>query len=468
MSHGGSFPEGFLWGAATAAYQIEGAVHDDGRGPSIWDTFSHTPGAVVGGDTGDVAADHYHRYLEDVDLMASLNLAAYRFSIAWPRIQPDGTGPVNSRGLAFYDRLVDALLARGIIPAATLYHWDLPQALEDAGGWPERDTARRFADYAGLVHRALGDRVDLWTTLNEPWCTANLGYWSGIHAPGRREPGQALAAMHHLLLGHGMAIDAMRAQARPEEQLSITLNLWPVLPASDGPQDSAAADLMDGLQNRVFLDPVLRGAYPQDVIAATSDLTDWEFVQPGDLAVISRPIDLLGVNYYAPLRAGAEPETTQRTSFPADRGIRVLPPQGAVTGMGWEINPGAFTDLLVRLQTEYGIPVVVTENGAAFPDVLESTGQVEDPGRLAYIAGHVGAVHDAIARGADVRGYFAWSLLDNFEWAEGYAKRFGIVYVDYDTMARHPKSSARWFAETARLSQLQPATRVGRATAGAP
>ncbi|MDH3957895.1 MAG: GH1 family beta-glucosidase [Actinomycetota bacterium] len=467
MSNEGRFPEGFLWGAATAAYQIEGAVHEDGRGPSIWDTFSHTPGAVVGGDTGDVAADHYHRYVEDVELMASLNLAAYRFSIAWPRIQPDGSGPVNGAGMAFYDRLVDALLARGIAPAVTLYHWDLPQALEDAGGWPARDTALRFADYAALVHGALGDRVDLWTTLNEPWCSANLGYWSGVHAPGRTEPGQSLAAMHHLLLGHGMAIDAMRAQARVEEQLSITLNLWPVLPASHSPEDAAAADLMDGFQNRVYLDPVLRGAYPQDVIAATSDLTDWEFVKPGDLDVISRPIDLLGVNYYAPLRAGGEPDAAARTSFPADRGIRRLPPEGALTEMGWEINPGAFADLLVQLHTEYGIPLVVTENGAAFPDVLESTGQVEDSQRRAYIAGHVGAVHDAITRGADVRGYFAWSLLDNFEWAEGYAKRFGIVYVDYATMARHPKSSARWFAETARRSQLQPASRDGRAAGGA-
>ncbi len=468
MSTVGCFPEGFLWGAATAAYQIEGAVHEDGRGPSIWDTFSHTPGAVVGGDTGDVAADHYHRYLEDVELMASLDLAAYRFSIAWPRIQPDGTGPVNGAGVGFYDRLVDALLARGITPAVTLYHWDLPQALEDAGGWPERETALRFADYAALVHGALGDRVDLWTTLNEPWCSANLGYWYGVHAPGRTEPGRALAAMHHLLLGHGMAIDAMRAQARAEEQLSITLNLWPVLPASQSPEDTAAADLMDGFQNRVFLDPVLRGTYPQDVIAATSDLTDWAFVKPGDLAVISRPIDLLGVNYYAPLRAGGEPDAAARTSFPADRGIRLLPPQGTLTEMGWEINPGAFADLLVALHTEYGIPVVVTENGAAFPDVLEPTGQVEDPRRLAYIAGHVGAVHDAIARGADVRGYFAWSLLDNFEWAEGYAKRFGIVYVDYDTMTRHPKSSARWFAETARHSRLQPTSSDRPVAGGAP
>ena len=406
MSTAGCFPEGCLWEAATAAYQIEGAVHEDGRGPSIWDTFSHTPGAVVGGDTGDIAANHYHR--------------------------------------------------------------DLPQALEDAGGWPERDTALRFADCAALVHGGLGDQVELWTTLNEPWCSASLGYWSGAHAPGRTEPGQALAAMHHLLLGPGMAIDAMRAQARAEEQLSITLNLWPVLPASRNPEDTAAAGLIDGFQSRVYLDPVLRGTYPQDVIAATSDVTDWEFVKPGDRAVISTPIDLIGVNCYAPLRAGWEPDAAARTGFPADRGIRLLPPEGMVTSMGWEINPGAFADLLVTVQTDYGIPVVVTENGAAFPDVLEPTGRVDDPARLAYIAGHVGAVHDAIARGADVRGYFAWSLLDNFEWAEGYAKRFGIAYVDYDAMARHPKSSARWFAETARHNHLQPASRGERPAGGAP
>ena len=449
MTAGRGFPEGFIWGAATAAYQIEGATAADGRGPSIWDTFSHTPGKVRGGDTGDVAADHYHRYAEDVDLMAALNLGAYRFSIAWPRIQPDGSGPVNPAGLAFYDRLVDALLARGIAPAVTLYHWDLPQALEDAGGWPARDTAQRFADYATLVHDALGDRVDLWTTLNEPWCSAHLGYWNGIHAPGRTEPGNAMAAMHHLLLGHGLAIQAMRATARPEEQLSITLNLWPILPATDAPEDLAAAHLMDGFANRLYLDPVLRGAYPEDVVLSMRDLTDWGFVRPGDLAVISTPIDLLGVNYYAPHRAGAARGTGDWTDFPRNRGIAMWPPQGELTDMGWEVCPSAFTELLVRLQREYDIALLVTENGAAFPDVLEPSGRVADSRRVAYLEGHLAAVHDAISAGADVRGYFAWSLLDNFEWAEGYSKRFGLVHVDYDSLARHPKDSARWFAQAA-------------------
>ena len=454
MSPGRRFPEGFIWGAATAAYQIEGATAVDGRGPSIWDTFSHTPGRVLGGDTGDVAADHYDRYAEDVDLMAALNLGAYRFSIAWPRIQPDGTGPVNPAGLAFYDRLVDALLAKGIKPAVTLYHWDLPQALEDAGGWPARDTAHRFADYAALVHDALGDRVNLWTTLNEPWCSAHLGYWNGIHAPGRTEPGNAMAAMHHLLLGHGLAIQAMRATARPQEQLSITLNLWPILPATDTADDLAAAHLMDGFANRLYLDPVLRGAYPQDVVDATWDLTDWSFVQPGDGSTIGTPIDVLGINYYAPHRAGSGPTAAGWADFPGNRGITMLPPQGELTDMGWEISPVDLTDLLVRLDREYGVPLMVTENGAAFPDCLESDGRVADPRRVAYLEGHVGAVLDAISSGADVRAYFAWSLLDNFEWAEGYSKRFGLVYVDYQALTRHPKDSAIWFAGIAQANRL--------------
>jgi beta-glucosidase len=454
VSPGPGFPEGFIWGAATAAYQIEGATAEDGRGPSIWDTFSHTPGKVRGGDTGDVAADHYHLYSQDVDLMAALNLGAYRFSIAWPRIQPEGRGPANAAGLDFYDRLVDALMARGIAPAVTLYHWDLPQALEDAGGWPARDTAHRFAEYADLVHGALGDRVDLWSTLNEPWCSAHLGYWNGIHAPGRTEPDRAMAAMHHLLLGHGLATQAMRATARPQEHLSITLNLWPILPGTDSAEDLSAAHLMDGFTNRLYLDPVLRGAYPDDVVNATRDLTDWSFVQPGDASVISTPIDVLGINYYAPHRAGSGPSASGWADFPRNKGIHMLPAQGELTDMGWEISPADLTDLLVRLDREYDVPLMVTENGAAFPDVLQGTGRVEDSRRIAYLEGHVAAVLDAISAGADVRAYFAWSLLDNFEWAEGYSRRFGLVYVDYETLARHPKDSALWFAGIARGNRL--------------
>lgn len=449
-----AFPPGFLWGAATAAYQIEGAVAEGGRGRSIWDTFSHTPGAVVGGDTGDVATDHYHRYGQDVDLIAGLGLGAYRFSIAWPRIQPDGRGPANPEGLAFYDRLVDALLARGVAPAVTLYHWDLPQALEDAGGWPARDTAYRFAEYAELVHAALGDRVDLWSTLNEPWCSAFLGYLSGRHAPGRTDPGASLAAMHHLLLGHGMATGAMRSGARTDELFGITVNLSPAYPASDSLADRAAAHLMDGMQNRVFLDPLLRGAYPQDVVTATLPDSDWSFVQPGDAQAIATPIDILGVNYYAPLRVQAQPSSPGSPEHPGTRGIAVLPPREPVTDMGWEIAPAAFTDLLVRLQQDYQVPVIITENGAAFADILEPTGRVADAQRIDFLAGHLAAVHEAMTRGADVRGYFAWSLMDNFEWAEGYAKRFGLIYVDYQTLARHLKDSARWYARVIDASAL--------------
>lgn len=446
MSARRSFPDGFVWGVATSAYQIEGAVTEGGRGPSIWDTFSHTAGAVAGGDTGDVATDHYHRYRQDVDLLAELGVAAYRFSISWPRIQPEGRGPARAEGLAFYDRLIDALLERGIAPAVTLYHWDLPQALEDAGGWPERDTAHRFAEYAVAVHDVFGDRVDLWSTLNEPWCSAFLGYHCGRHAPGRREPGAALAAVHHLLLGHGLAVQALLEDARPAERFAITLNLSPVLPAADRPEDAQAAHLIDGLQNRVFLDALLRGGYTSDVVRATSGICDWGFVRDGDERLISQPLDLLGVNYYAPMRVAADPRSAGHHEYPATAGVRVLPPDGPLTAMGWQISPGSFTELLVRLGREYAIPILITENGAAFLDVADETGRIADRARVAFLRAHVRAVHAAIEQGVDVRGYFAWSLLDNFEWAEGYAKRFGLVHVDFDTLDRRAKDSARWFA----------------------
>ncbi len=445
-----TFPDGFLWGAATAAYQVEGAVAEDGRGPSIWDTFSHTPGRVTAGDTGDTATDHYHRYDQDLDLAAGLNLSAYRFSISWPRIQPTGRGPANGLGIAFYDRLVDGLLSRGIAPAVTLYHWDLPQALEDAGGWPERDTAHRFADYAALVHDALGDRVDLWTTLNEPWCSALLGYAAGAHAPGRTEPAAGLAAMHHLLLGHGLALTEMRSTARPAERFSITLDLSPTYPGSESEADRGAARLMDGLKNRQFLDPVLRGAYPADVVEATAHVTDWGFVAPGDMAIISAPLDLLGVNYYFPTRVvAAQPGATEMAHFPGSASIEVLPPRGPLTQMEWEVLPEGLTDLLVRLQADYGVPVLVTENGSAYPDVVGPSGRVEDVQRVEYLRSHLAALHEAIGRGAEVRGYFAWSLLDNFEWAHGFSKRFGLIHVDYDTLERRPKDSARCYASFA-------------------
>ena len=434
------FPDGFLWGAATAAYQVEGAAREDGRGPSIWDTFSHTPGRTFHGDTGDVACDHYHRLDEDLDLMAWLGLGAYRFSIAWPRVMPAGAGQVNQAGLDFYRRLVDGLLARGIRPVATLYHWDLPQALQDRGGWASRDTAGRFADYAAAVAGALGDRVALWITLNEPWCSSFIGHLEGRHAPGLRDEATAVTAAHHLLLAHGKAVAALRA-AGVAGQVGITLNLADVHPASDREADRAAAALVDGNENRWFLDPLLRGTYPEDMLAYHGAVTDFSFVRDGDLAGIAAPLDFLGVNYYQQhrVRAGAGGLV---------RGAEKLPPPPPRTAMGWGINPDGLTATLLRLREEYAAPpLYVTENGAAFHDYVDPEGGVDDEERVAYLEAHFRAAHDAIAQGADLRGYFVWSLLDNFEWSFGYSRRFGLVYVDYRTQARVPKQSAHWYRE---------------------
>jgi beta-glucosidase len=455
------FPEGFLWGAATAAYQIEGAWDEDGKGPSIWDSFSHTPGKVQDGDTGDVAADHYHRLAADADILRELGLGAYRFSVSWPRIMPSGTGPVNRAGIDFYQRLVDALLERGIAPVLTLYHWDLPQVLEDAGGWPNRETSYRFADYAAVVAEALGDRVGFWTTLNEPWVSAFLGYGSGVHAPGRTDEAAALAATHHLLLGHGLAATALRASLPGKAQISTTLNLAVVRAARDLDVDAEAVRRVDGLANRLFLDPVLRGRYPEDVFADTASVTDWSFVRPGDEALIAAPIDVLGVNYYTPsLVAGHEgPAPVLRAdghrasaanAWPACESVAFLQPPGSRTAMGWAIDASGLYELLMRLHTDYpGTPIAITENGAAFDDqVVIETGSVRwirDADRVAYLRDHLAAVHRAIADGCDVRGYFVWSLLDNFEWAYGYSKRFGIVHVDYATQVRTLKDSAHWY-----------------------
>jgi beta-glucosidase len=441
------FPDGFVWGAATAAYQIEGAARDDGRGPSIWDTFSRTPGKVFAGHTGDVACDHYHRYEDDVALKAELGLKAYRFSIAWPRVQPDGTGPVNPRGLDFYDRLTDALLARGIDPIVTLYHWDLPQALGDRGGWTARETAEHFATYATAVYRRLGDRVRTWTTLNEPWCSAYLGYGSGVHAPGESDAGAAFAAVHHLLLGHGLAARALRAAGA--RVVGITLNPADVRPADpDSAADAAAVRLVDGLQNRIFLDPLTGAGYPDDVLEHVSRLVEPTFLRDGDEKLIAAPIDLLGINYYAPTYVAGRPDGAGGGgAFPGtERAVEFLPPTGPLTEMGWMIEPAGLTRLLVRIATDYpGLPLLITENGGAFPDVPGPDGQVNDADRIAYLDGHLRAAHDAIGRGVDLRGYLVWSLLDNFEWAEGYRKRFGIVHVDYLTQRRTPKASARWY-----------------------
>ncbi|MFD6261447.1 GH1 family beta-glucosidase [Micromonospora chalcea] len=443
------FPEGFVWGGATAAYQIEGAARDYGRGPSIWDTFSRTPGAVFAGHTGDVACDHYHRYAEDVALMAELGLRAYRFSVSWPRVRPDGTGPVEPRGLDFYDRLTDALLDAGLDPIVTLYHWDLPQALEDRGGWTVRETAEHFAEYALAVHGRLGDRVRTWTTLNEPWCSAYLGYGSGVHAPGRRDAGDAFRAVHHLLLGHGLAARALRSAG--VETLGITLNLADVQPAdAASAADAEAVRLVDGLHNRIFLDPLTGAGYPADVLAHVSRIVTPDFVRDGDEKLIAAPLDLLGLNYYAPTYVAGRPDGTGGDAYPGTAGaVEFLPPAGPLTDMGWSIEPAGLTRLLERVAADYpGLPLVITENGGAFPDTdVDELGGVADADRVAYLDGHLRAAHEAIARGVDLRGYLVWSVLDNFEWAEGYRKRFGIVHVDYLTQRRTPKRSARWYQE---------------------
>ncbi|MEU2713422.1 GH1 family beta-glucosidase [Streptomyces sp. NPDC007205] len=461
-----TFPSAFLWGAATSAYQIEGAVREDGRTPSIWDTFSHTPGRTAGGDTGDIAVDHYHRYREDVALMAELGLSAYRFSVSWSRVQPTGRGPAVQRGLDFYRRLVDELLAHGIKPALTLYHWDLPQELEDAGGWPQRDTAFRFAEYARLVGEALGDRVEQWITLNEPWCSAFLGYGSGVHAPGRTDPAGSLRAAHHLNLGHGLAASALRSVMPARNEIAISLNSSVVRPLSQDPADIAAARRIDDLANGVFHGPMLHGAYPSSLLEATASVTDWSYVLDGDARTINVPLDALGLNYYTPALVSAAPGgvkgpradghgASDHSPWPGAGDVRFHQTPGERTEMGWTIDPTGLYDLLLRYTGEApGLPLYVTENGAAYDDKPGPDGRVHDLERIAYLYGHLSEVRRAITDGADVRGYYLWSLLDNFEWAYGYGKRFGAVYVDYGTLERTPKSSARWYGEAARTGVL--------------
>ncbi|MDR6866481.1 beta-glucosidase [Microbacterium resistens] len=463
-----SFPEGFLFGAATAAYQIEGAAFEDGRTVSIWDAFARVPGAVQNGDTGDVACDHYHRVPEDVALMRELGLQVYRFSTSWSRVRPDG-GAVNPAGLAFYDRLVDELLGAGIRPWLTLYHWDMPQALEERGGWTSRDTVERFTEYALTTHDALGDRVRDWTTLNEPWCSSFLSYTAGVHAPGRYSVEDGLVASHHLLLAHGRTIEALRARD-PELDLGITLNLTVADPADPSdPADVDAARRIDGQFNRWFLDPVFRGSYPQDVVddvrAVDPDaVTGWErAVRPGDLETIAVPLDVLGVNYYhGELLTGHAPEGTAsrdvhaggigvtrptRSPFPAAQDVHWAERGLPRTGMDWEVQPEGLTRLLQRVAAEYadGVPLYVTENGAAYDDAVID-GAVPDAERTEFLRAHVAATLDAIESGTDVRGYFAWSLLDNYEWSWGYEKRFGIVRVDYQSLERIVKDSGREYA----------------------
>ena len=459
-----TFPKDFLFGSATASYQIEGAVAEDGRTPSIWDTFSHTPGKVMNGDTGDRAVDHYHRMPADVALMKDLGLQAYRFSVAWPRIQPNGAGAFNSRGIDFYSRLVDELLAADIKPIVTLYHWDLPQELEDAGGWASRATAEAFAPYAASLARALGDRVHVWTTLNEPWCAAYLGYASGVHAPGRTNGADALAAVHHLNLAHGLAIQAIRAEL-PEAKMSVTHNLHVIRPADPHSEDDLdVVRRLDALGNRAFLEPELEGRYPEDLIADTAKVTDWSFVRDGDLETIHQPLDILGVNYYTTSIArkwdGVSPRTLEDGHKPSEHtawvgvdDVDFVLEAGRRTRMGWLVEPAGLTELLLRTSKTYpGLPLMVTENGAAFDDTVSEDGQVHDEQRLDYVREHLGAVRDAIDSGADVRGYQLWSLLDNFEWAWGYDRRFGIIRVDYDTQERTIKDSARFYADVIRAN----------------
>jgi len=447
-----TLPEGFLLGAATAAYQIEGAAREDGRGPSIWDTFSHEPGRTFGGHTGDVAADHYHRLEEDLDLIASLHLDAYRFSIAWPRIVPAGVGAVNARGLDFYERLVDGLLARGVEPVATLYHWDLPQALQETGGWGSRATATAFADYAAVVGQRLGDRVHTWTTLNEPFCSAYVGHAEGRHAPGIVDEETALRAVHHLNLAHGLGVSALRGVvSRPDARFSVTHNLASLVPVDPGSaEDLDAVRQIEALQNRAFTEPQLRGVLPADLLADTAGITDWGFVRDGDLEAIHQPIDVLGINYYTTGVVARGPEVSSKgTVYPGATRV-VHPPQpGPLTEMGWHLAPEGLYELLRWAHERYPeVGLAITENGAAFADTVVVEGgvkRVHDDARVDYLRTHLDQALRAVEDGIPLTAYFAWSLMDNFEWAEGYAKRFGLVHVDYETQERVVKDSGLWW-----------------------
>jgi beta-glucosidase len=425
-----AFPPAFTWGVATSAYQIEGGATADGRGPSIWDTFTHTPGKITDASSGDVACDHYHRYAEDVDIIASLNVDAYRFSIAWPRVQPDGSGAWNEAGFDFYSRLLDKLAEKSIAAHVTLYHWDLPQALEDKGGWLNRDTAKHFAAYAAEVARRFGNRVATIATHNEPWCTANLGYGTGQFAPGIANPAAAVSASHQLLLSHGLAMQAMRAQ-NVSAKLGIVLNQWTADPATDSTADIKAAEVEWARSVEWFMDPIFKGSYPQ--LALDNIDCSLLFIHENDFKDIRQPIDFLGVNYY--FRAYVSTENPPRKP-PCDLGV---------TDMGWEVYPQGLTELLVKLHGQYQLPpVYITENGMAVPD-REEGGRVQDQPRIDYLKMHLAALHDAMDAGVNVQGYFYWSLLDNFEWNSGYLRRFGLVHVDYDTQQRTLKDSAHWY-----------------------
>jgi beta-glucosidase len=440
-----AFPTDFVWGSGTAAYQIEGAIAEGGRGPSIWDTFSATPGKVLNGDTGAVACDSYHRWREDIALMGELNLKNYRFSVAWPRIIPGGRGQVNQRGLDFYDRLTDELLAAGITPYLTLYHWDLPQALEDQGGWANRETAYAFAEYAEVVSRRLGDRIPSYTTLNEPWCSSYLGYRIGVHAPGKQDQTAEVAAIHHLLLAHGLALPEVRRNA-PRAEVGITLNLSPFQPASNSPADQQAAQTAQALFNGLYLEPLFRGKYSQTYLESLPPGLTFP-VQPGDMEIIAQPVDFLGINYYNRQVIQAVP------GLPAGQ---IFKPEGIYTTMGWEVYPAGLFDLLEWLHRTYRLPrYYITENGASGEENPDPDGRVRDNLRLEYYQGHLAQARRVIEAGIPLAGYFAWSLLDNFEWAFGYSRRFGIVYVDFDTQQRTIKDSGRWYGQVAAANALE-------------
>lgn len=437
-----AFPRDFLWGVATAAYQIEGAATEGGRGPSIWDTFAHTPGRVHHGDTGDVACDHYHRWEADLDLLAELGAQVYRLSVSWSRLQPRGHGELNPEAVAFYRELLAGLRARGIRPFVTLYHWDLPQPLQDAGGWPARATAERFAEYARRTVEALGDLADDWITLNEKWCSAFLGYGYGPHAPGHRDLREAVAAAHHLNLAHGLAVREIRAVA-PSGRVGVTDIVTDIVPASDSAADLAAADRLDAVSNRVFLDPVYLGSYGEGVHAQLDPLGLAELVQPGDLETIAARVDFAGINHYQRVIAQAVPADVAHPFA-----VRETPAEPATTSFGWSVVPDSLHAVLTRVARDYTtLPLYITESGASFADYVDPEGGVDDVERISYLAGYFDAAGRAIRDGVDLRGYFVWSLLDNFEWGEGYSKRFGLVYVDYRTQERLPKASAHWYRD---------------------